>query len=383
MNHKVFQDFFNHIENYTLPLWFARGLDIENGGFFERMLPDGTMTDDPRRARVCSRQIYSFAAAKRMAIFEEAGAAVDHGLRWLRAHHLTDDNRVVPVVDKNGHPQALTFDLYDQAFCLFGLAAAHSMRDDQIGIATLADTIKHRMEEEWRHPSAGFEESRPRSLPLKANPHMHMLEASLAWEAETGKTQWSMLADEIVELCLARFLSPSTGALHEFFDGDWNIMSGTDEDVVEPGHQAEWAWLLIRWGQSRGRGDAISAAKQLIAIGEGEGRNERQQLLINELDPMLTVRDPRMRLWPQTERIKSLIALISITEQLKIRTQLEETLVEAVLGLMRYFDHPIQGSWWEHMDPDGNPIREPARASSLYHIMCAARELGRHLGRNE
>lgn len=382
MNHKVFQDFFDHIESYILPLWFTRGLDIENGGFFERMLPDGSMTDDPRRARVCSRQIYSFATAKRMAIFEQAGVAVDHGLRWMRARHLTADNRVIPVVDSNGNPQSLTFDLYDQAFCLFGLAAAHSIRDDQNEIVNLADSIKHRMEEGWKHPFAGFEECRPRSLPLKANPHMHMLEASLAWEAETGKTQWSMLADELVELCLSRFLSPTTGALHEFYDGDWNIMSCTDQDVVEPGHQAEWAWLLIRWGRSRAREDAISIAKRLIAIGEGEGRNERQRLLINELDPLLSVRDPRMRLWPQTERIKSLIALVSITEQSKARADLEEALVEAVLGLMRYFDHPVRGSWWEHIAPDGNPIREPARASSLYHIMCAARELGRYLGRN-
>jgi mannose-6-phosphate isomerase len=42
---------------------------------------------------------------------------------------------------------------------------------------------------------------------------------------------------------------------------------------------------------------------------------------------------------------------------------------------MRFFDHPVAGAWWEHLDVAGDPIIEPTRASSLYHIMCAFRTM--------
>jgi len=39
--------------------------------------------------------------------------------------------------------------------------------------------------------------------------------------------------------------------------------------------------------------------------------------------------------------------------------------------MMRFFAHPVAGAWWEHIDRTGEPIVEPTRASSLYHIVLA------------
>ena len=72
--------------------------------------------------------------------------------------------------------------------------------------------------------SGGFEESAPPSLPLKSNPHMHLLEAALAWiEVSEGaaRTPWIALATEIVGLCLTYFVDANTGAVGEYFDYDW------------------------------------------------------------------------------------------------------------------------------------------------------------------
>ncbi|MGQ2989694.1 MAG: AGE family epimerase/isomerase [Brevundimonas sp.] len=362
----LFQDAF--------PLWAEVGLDRANGGFIERLNPDGTVIDDPRRARLVARQIYVFAMAETLGWNGPARPIVRHGLDFLLDRILIGD-AVVPLWTPSDHTPRTGFDLYDQAFVLFGLAAAAGVGERTEELAERARGVRRRMIEGWKHPVAGFEEASPRTLPLKANPHMHMLEAALAWSAVSDPDGgWAALADEIVELCLSRFLSPETGALSEFFDGDWNRIDGEGLGVVEPGHQSEWAWLLIRWGLSRGRPDAIAAARRLIEVAEGPGVSD-QNLAVNALSPALEVRDARHRLWPQTERTKAAVALGWLAQTPEEAARAEQAVETAASGLMRFFDHPVRGAWWEHLGPDGAPAPEPTRASSLYHITCAAVEM--------
>ena len=197
----------------------------------------------------------------------------------------------------------------------------------------------------------------------------------MAWENVDPNPAWKVLSDEIAHLCLSHFLDHETGALREFFDGDWRPIAEAPADVVEPGHQSEWAWLLTRWGLSRKHHDALVAARRLVSIAEGCGVSD-QNLSVNELNADLTVRDPRHRLWPQTERIKSFVAMSWIAPDEQSRAEAAAKVGEAAAGLRRFLDHPVRGSWWEHLGPDGVPADEPARASSLYHITCAVQEMG-------
>lgn len=359
----------------SLPLWSTVGVDQTNGGFVESLTCEGAVIDAPRRARLVARQIYSFAAAERLGWSGPARAMVKHGLSYLLTHMVNGD-RVIPLTDAEGRALSKTFDLYDYAFVLFGLAAAAGIGEQSEALTATARRIRDGMISGWKHPEAGFEDNLPRTLPLKANPHMHMLEACLAWAEIDDDKAWSTLADEIVELCLRRFLSPRTDALHEFFDGDWKRLQDPALDIVEPGHQFEWAWLLIRWGRKHNRPVAIEAARRLIAVAENHGVSD-QGLAINDLNADLSIRDARHRLWPQTERIKAFVALGWIETTPQGRAAAHDKVVEAARGLLRFFEHPVPGAWWEHLDSQGAPAAEPARASSLYHITCAVHEMAK------
>jgi len=159
----------------------------------------------------------------------------------------------------------------------------------------------------------GFEESDPPSLPLKSNPHMHLLEAALAWiDATNGAAQapWIELAREIVGLCLTRFMDASTGAIREYFDYQWNAAAGDDGRIVEPGHQFEWAWLLMQWASSTHaspseRRACLEAADRLVELGERWGVDAVRGVAINELWDDMTVKESAAKLWPQTERLKA------------------------------------------------------------------------------
>ncbi|TBW32964.1 AGE family epimerase/isomerase [Siculibacillus lacustris] len=358
----------------ALPLWWRIGGDRVGGGFFELLDQTGAVVEVPRRTRLVGRQIFSYAKAAAMGWDGPAKEIVDHGIDFLLGRSLAPDGTFHGSVAPDGTPLRPVFDLYDHAFALFGLAAAVPVVDDPDRLKTVARGVREKMLAGWKHPVAGFEESAPRSLPLQANPHMHIFEASLAWiEAGpiTGDNGWDALADEIAELCLKRFLHPQNGALREFFDGNWNTVDGEAGRIVEPGHQFEWAWLLKRWGLMRGRPDALAAARRLVEIAETHGVDPASGLAINELFDDFSIRDDKSRLWPQTERIKAWLAMADLGATAAERSAAQERAAIAVRGLMRYFSKEVPGSWHETIRPDGGFMPAEARASSLYHITCA------------
>jgi mannose-6-phosphate isomerase len=358
--------------DYAYPQWWEVGADHERGGFFEKIGQAGAPVQAPRRARVQPRQIYAFAVAPALGWKGPAREAVEHGLDFYLKHYRRPDGLIRTLVDPAGEPLDETADLYDQAFGLFGLATAYKMlgRGDLIAIAV---ALRDRLIETLKHPLAGFEESVPRTLPLQSNPHMHLFEACLAWDEAGGDPQWRVLADEIAGLALSKFIDPESGAIREFFDGDWNPAPGVQGRIAEPGHQFEWAWLLLRWSGLTGRRDAVNAALRMIEIGNGPGVDPARGVAMNQLLTDLSVHDPVARLWPQTERIKAGVLAAEVTGEDHYWT----LAADGGRGLLKYFETPVKGLWWDRLAPDGAFVQEAAPASSFYHIVCAILELDR------
>jgi len=358
----------------ALGLWWESGADSRHGGFHERLGLDGVPLAEERRTRVQPRQVYVYALAGRMGWPGPWQAAVEHGLAFFDRTHLLADGTVRARVADDGAPADDTFDLYNQAFALLCYAVVTPARTQA------ARSLLAILERDYRHPVAGFEEARPRSLPLKSNPHMHLFEACLAWGEAGGGEKWEALADEIASLCLTRFIDADTGALREFFDGDWKPMPGEDGRIVEPGHQYEWAWLLARWSVLRDRPDALAAARRLFTIAETCGMDNARGVAVMQLNDDFTVRDPVARLWPQTERIKSAAILARLATDDAERDRYWTIAAEACRSLWRYFDVPLAGLWRDKLKPDGAFVEEPAPASSFYHIACAIDVLETELG---
>ena len=58
------------------------------------------------------------------------------------------------------------FDLYEQAFVLFALAVAYRVRPAmRARLRDEASTLRATLKRGWSHPSLGFEEGNPRTLP--------------------------------------------------------------------------------------------------------------------------------------------------------------------------------------------------------------------------
>lgn len=343
----------------ALPLWWTEGADHQAGGFCEGLHLDGRPVRADRRARVQARQIYVYAKAGALGWGGPWREAVDHGLKFLFDGYFRPDGLVRALVAAQGAAVDETATLYDQAFTLFALAAAAKALPERTDLAAPALRLLRTLQADRRHAAGGFVEAG--SQPFQANPHMHLLEAALAWSEVSDDPVWDELADEIAGLALARFIDPAGGFLREFFDAQWRPQGGEAGRLIEPGHQFEWAWLLDRWSRLRGRPEARLAAERLFAAGL-RGIDPARGVAVNALWDDLSVRDADARLWPQTERLKATLTLTPDDPDEAVR---------AIGGLMKYLDLPIAGLWRDKLRPDGSFVAEFAPASSFYHIVCA------------
>jgi mannose-6-phosphate isomerase len=298
----------------------------------------------------------------------DAPALVNHGLDYWMAKYRRPDGLFRTLVNADGTVKDDRALLYDQAFGLlaFNVAALVTDRAERERQALELHTLvmKH-----MKRPAGGFESGVPASLPLQSNPHMHLFEAALAGcEVCSESSLWKPLADEIAELALAKFIDAQGGALREFFDADWAPAEGEPGRIVEPGHQFEWAWLLLRWAGPKNT-RARAAALKLIDIGETHG--VRNGLACNSLLDDFSPHDAGSRLWPQTERLKAGALAARLTGESRYYAMT----LSAAEGLQRYLECPIPGLWYDRVDAEGRIVDEPAPASTFYHLVAAIAEI--------
>jgi mannose/cellobiose epimerase-like protein (N-acyl-D-glucosamine 2-epimerase family)/glycosyltransferase involved in cell wall biosynthesis len=348
----------------ALPLWWKEGADRFGGGFHEAIGLDGRALARPHRARVIARQAFSYCEAGRLGWHGPWREAQRHALDYFRRHFVTANATVVSVVDLDGKIGDGRFDLYNQAFALLAYASGHRTFGDADGWRQQAVALRTALEQSYAHPLGGFVEDHAGALPQRSNSHMHLLEAALAWIAVDDDAAWRRLADRIAALCLEKFVEPASGALREFFAADWSAAPGVEGRVCEPGHHYEWAFLLDRWARLTGRNKPDAVAR-LIAFADSHGLDARRGVVVNAILADGSIHDPVARLWAQAERVRAYVA----------NRHSHDQVAAAIKGLRRFLATPTPGVWFDQLAPDDVFVHEPARATSLYHIVGAVAEL--------
>jgi len=341
--------------DHALPLWAERGVDA-NGRFYEQLdFGARPVTGLRRRTRVQARQIYVFCEAVRLG-WDAGRAVAQTALDRMIATCRRDDGLWVAATDDAGDVLDHTPDLYDLAFVIFALAAAHrTLGDDRarpLALETLA-AIDRLM----AAPHGGWVEAVPARLPRRQNPHMHLLEAMLAWQAIAPHPAFEAAARTALDLCRRRFLID--GAIHEYFTADWTP-DPTTGHIVEPGHFEEWAWLL-RQAQMAGF-ETVDAAESLHRRAVAQGLKDGA--MIREMDVAGAPLDAGRRLWAQTEAIRT---------ALMFGDPGAGDLIERLFAT--HLATTIPGLWIDSYDATGASQDRTAPASSLYHLMTAFSEL--------
>jgi mannose-6-phosphate isomerase len=340
--------------NDAYPLWARRGIDA-HGGFIEALGPDGFALPLPRRARVHPRQVYAFAQARAFGWAGDVTGIVSRGMEYFTAHYCRNDGMFRALAAADGTPLDDRALLYDQAFALLGMAAAAAALDAHGEFEARALALRGLIERRLSTADAAVRES---------NPHMHLLEACLAWAEIGADAGWTAWVRRLVELALERFIRKDSGAIGESYTATWAVTPGPAGRTIEPGHHFEWAWLLLRC-ESRYPAPLRTAALRLLTIGDRYG--VRRGVAVNALLDDFTVADANARFWPQTERLKAALLAATLTREPHFWSMAQA----AAASFFPYLETSVPGLWFDLLQPDGQVIIGPAPASTFYHMVGA------------
>ncbi len=347
----------------VFPLWTQAGIDAENGSFIESLTAQLQPTTMPRRAMVQARQIYSYSEAIKMKILspDQAAPILDRSVDFLLAQYALPSGAFIYSVDADGKPAAVQVELYTQAFIIFCLARAYEvLRQDKIKEA--AKKLIQYLKTTRLAPNGGFTEIKNNQIVFQSNPHMHLFEAVIEWLKVDPDQEWEALAFSIYELCIKKFIDPISGVVAEIFDENWRPLKENGRFVFEPGHQYEWAWLMLEFKKITGF-DVEEKPQQLFNLAEKYGRIKSAHFVIDEVWSDYSPKKLSSRFWPQCERIKTAVSL-----------GFADAADQAMDVLWSYLNQPAKGLWSDTRSEAGSFDQNPAKASSLYHIINALSE---------
>ena len=357
---------------HSLPLWSGEGWDRTTGGFVERLNVEGHGDiAAPRRVRVQARQNYCFAKAAQLGWFPEGSEIALKGLEYLLAKARSPDGRpgFVHLLAPDGTVINPLRDTYDHAFVLLALVNVYALdRDTQV--RTEIDSLLSFLDSKLRSTDGGFLEGSLASMPRRQNPHMHLFEAMIAAFDATHDAAFQQRAGEFFALFVSNFYDKQKHVLGEYYENDWSKIEPVS---VEPGHQAEWVWLLLGFERITGcptgryRGELLTSALRY--------RDDVSGCLVDEGDANGNIKKHTRRLWPQTEIAKAWIAQAEAGEA----GAADEARAALALLEKNYLRHPVAGGWYDQFDRDGRSLVDTIPASSFYHVLCAVAEAERVL----
>ncbi|WP_308366325.1 MULTISPECIES: AGE family epimerase/isomerase [unclassified Microbulbifer] len=352
----------------SFPLWSENGV-ADEGGFWESLDLQGRPLENPvSRVRVQARQVFVFALAAVMGWQPKRSLElVRIGLRNLHQACRREDGLYGRTVDLNSRELSDDrADLYDSAFVL--LAHAWALRagagaEALTGGMALSMAIDQRLR--CLNNRGRYFERLPATDRVEQNPHMHLLEASLAWH-EAARDQRSLQrSQELVALMESRFVDRELSGLREVFSEDWGPH---EDDRFEAGHQYEWVWLLHEHGRICSE-RVSSVAPLLYRKGRELTLPNGRIYLSHELNG--DVREIVHRCWGLTEALKAELALVRAGDTDRIAT------ANAVFDRL-WTDHiqgAISGGWLDRLDSSGKPVSTDMPASTGYHLHLAFSEL--------
>ncbi len=359
----------------ALPFWMTKGWDARRGGFHERFFFDGSADDLVlRRTRVQWRQIYVLAHASELGWCDGLRLAF-RGLEHTIEKAWAPDGApgFVHILQPDGSVAEGKRDAYDHAFAILALSwLAKTTGDAQV--RALLDLVLDFCESVLTDENGFLREAIPEELPRRQNPHMHMLEAMLAAVETVSHPEAVARATRYRRMLEKTFLDKASGLLLEFFDNDWRPVIDEDASIVEPGHMAEWVWLIRKYERLFDQ-KASPLGTHLLGAAL-RAAEPKYGFLIDEIDSLQHIRKASRRLWPQTELIKAWLA--QAESGIERAEESAEVLIDNLMAT--YLSGPFPGGWYDSYSEAGEISIDTVPASTLYHIFLATAEADRVLG---
>ena len=369
----------------TMAFYHPRAIDPQ-GGFFHYFKDDGSVYDASHRHLVSStRFVFNYAMAYREFGKDEYLAAVGHGLDYLRNVHRDPDGGGYAWTLRDGVVEDRTNHCYGVAFVLLAYSTAL-----KAGIAE----ARGWMDETWQLLESRFWETEAGLYRDEAdaawnfsdyrgqNANMHMCEAMLAAFEASGQKRYLDRALQLADNMTRRQAAKAGGLVWEHYDRDWNVDWDYNRDNpkhlfrpwgFQPGHQTEWAKLLLILDRHVDTDWLVPKARHLFDTALARSWDPQRGGMYYGFDPDGAVCDDDKYFWVQAESLAAAALLAARTG--------DEAYWDGYEKLWSYswkhfVDHR-HGAWYRILDAENRKYsdeKSPAGKTD-YHTMGACYEV--------
>ncbi|BFM47921.1 AGE family epimerase/isomerase [Marinomonas sp. THO17] len=374
----------SHIQN-TMAFYHPNCID-PNGGFFHFFKDNGEIYDSDTRHLVSStRFVFNYAKAYLAEQNPDYLNAVKHGVDYLRKRHLKANGGYVWLLkgaknlDETNHCYGFAFVMlaYSMAYKA-GITEAKSWLEE-----TFQTMEKHYWDADYclyrDEISADWQEVSPYR---GQNANMHSCEAMLAAYDATQESHYLERAIRLAENICIRQADLANGEIWEHYHADWQLDWDYNRDNpkhlfrpwgFQPGHQTEWAKLLLLIHQRRAIDWLIPKAEQLFNQAWLKAWDEKNAGLCYGYDLQGKVCDGDKYFWVQAESFAAAAMLALMTGKSDYWQKYDQLWQYSWQHMV---DHQY-GAWFRILTQDNQTIddcKSPAGKTD-YHTMGACYEV--------
>ena len=285
------------------------------GGFFHFFRDDGSVYDEHTRHLVSScRFVFNYAEAARLSGSTEYLQHARHGLDYLANHHynsLTGGYRWLvaknQTLDGTNHAYGLAFVLLAYAVaCRAGIEQARQAIEDVYQLME-----RHFWDAEFELYRDEISEDFSSLSPYRGqNANMHACEALLTAYHVTDDEKFLQRARTLAINITRRQTRESNGLIWEHYDERWNIDWDYNRDNpkhlfrpwgFQPGHQTEWAKLLLILNKAIDEDWTVTVASQLFDRALEHAWDAEHGGICYGFDPSGQICDGDKYFWVQAE----------------------------------------------------------------------------------
>lgn len=345
-----------------VPLWHDLFFDEATGGFHESLSPTGTPQNQPRRLVGQCRQIMVYALHGDPAFAPTISRAFDYIEQEFALTPPASDRASFNSASKikGAYIYAQNdrhIDLYALSFLISACAAANR---PQMAMDVM-EFIQNHMRRPLGYAEKLDENLRDISQRRRQNPHMHLLESVQSMALISTDIRWRAQAVMLLELFQTHFFQ--NRVLYEFFD---DTLANPD-DWLEPGHHAEWVWLLSRFDTELLMPTAkIPPLKHRLYEVALKGMDAQNGGIFNVQKQSADIIDPKKRIWPQLEMLRAAVIMGDIATE------------KSMLKILKEKYLPESGLWIEEWNKDFTQPRHILPATTPYHIYPLLQSLGKY-----
>ncbi len=287
-----------------------------SGGYFQNFKDDGSVFDPGQRHLVSScRMVFNFCKAFELFGDADYRNTAKHGLDYIRERHWDPAREGYNWTLGDGHvADDQTNHCYGLAFVMLSASAAHEAGLD--GAETDIERAWSIMETRLWDASIGLyaDEATADWSSTDAyrgqNANMHSCEALIAAFEATGEERYLERAYDLARLVTIDLADKSDGLIWEHFTSDlsidWEYNRDDPQNLYrpwgfQPGHQTEWAKLLLTLNGHRSEEWMVERAVQLFDRALETCWDDEHGGILYGFAPDGTICDPDKYFWVQAE----------------------------------------------------------------------------------